>query len=373
MSSVNTSNGMFPVGPRREDFMRTVSEIGSKLVNGRTFWIFCHESPDGDTIGCSLAMYAALREMSKDAHVFSPDLPPRMYQFLPFAAEIELASHLPAQLPDVVIFTDNASFERVGKKLSADLMARGIGPGSDSRSRRCTTINIDHHVSNERYGDINLIDPSASACGELFFHMFKALKMPITIEMAVNIYATILTDTGRFSYGNTNQQTFQVASELIAIGVNPFEVVNRVYNTRSDDQIKLLAAILETLTPVPDLNYFYCTVTQEMLRRTDTELSDTDGAVDIMKTVGGYDSCFLLKEEEDGGVKVSARSNQRMNVNLFARRFGGGGHPAASGFRMSGPLSSAPARLHEEMRVHIAELNARGEEAVEPSPAATKN
>lgn len=348
---------MVPIGILHGEFEQIAGEIGKRLVNGRRFWIFCHESPDGDTIGCSLAMYGALREMNKDVHVYSPDYVPRMYQFLPYADRIEPVSNLPAENPDVVIFTDNASFERVGKSLAALLVERGLGPGQAPRPGHTTTINIDHHVSNEGYADINLVDPASSACGEIFFELFKTLKLPVTTEMAMNIYATILTDTGRFSYGNTNVRTFQVASDLIHLGVNPFDVVDRVYNTRSEGQIKLLAMILDTITPVPELGYFYCTVTQEMLKRTGTELSDTDGAVDIMKTVGDYSACFLIKEEPDGSVKVSARSNQRFNVNQFARRLGGGGHPAASGFRMSGPMGTAPRRIHTEMVKLLGELS----------------
>jgi bifunctional oligoribonuclease and PAP phosphatase NrnA len=349
-------DSMRPAGISKEDFAQYVEEIGRRIVGGKRFWIFCHESPDGDTIGCSLAMYGALKGLNKDVHVYTPDIIPRMYQFLPFADRIEPITALPDENPDAVIFTDNASFERVGKTLATILVERGLGPGQSPRPGGCVTINIDHHVSNELYSDINLIDAGSSACGELFLDLFKVLKLPVTMDMAINIYATILTDTGRFSYGNTNFRTFQVASELIQLGVNPFEVVDRVYNTRSEGQIKLLAMILDTITPVVELGYFYCMVTQEMLKRTGTELSDTDGAVDIMKTVGDYSACFLLKEEPDGAVKVSARSNQRFNVNQFARRFGGGGHPAASGFRMCGPMTSAPRRIHEEMERLMAEL-----------------
>jgi phosphoesterase RecJ-like protein len=319
-------------------------------VNSKTFWIFCHENPDGDTIGCSLAMYGVLRDMHKEVRVFSPHPIPRMYQFLPYAETVDFSLELPPGCPDVVMFMDNASFERVGTPLMTQLTERGIGPQAEHKSRGCTLINIDHHMSNKGYGDINLIDPSASACGEIFYYAFRQLRLPITYEVAVNIYATILTDTGRFSYGNTNYQTFQIASELIRLGVNPFEVVDRVFNTRTAAQIKLLSDILGTIKVNAELEYFYCAVTQQMLEKSGNELSDTEGAIDIMKTVGDYDVCFFLKEERDGRVKVSARSNGTFDVSRFAQQFSGGGHPAASGFRLDAKLADVPAIIEDAMR-----------------------
>ncbi len=343
-------NGTVEGALSEKEFTRLVDEIKKKIVNSKTFWIFCHENPDGDTIGCSLAVYGVLKDMGKQVTVFSPHPIPRMYQFLPYAETVDSSCKLPPGCPDVVMFTDNASFERVGPELVAQLSERGIGPKAAQKSRTCTLINIDHHMSNEGYGDLNLIDPSASACGEVFYYAFRQLHLEITYEVAVNIYATILTDTGRFSYGNTNYQTFQIASELIRLGVNPFEVVDRVYNTRTAEQIKLLADILGTIKVNSELKYFYCTVTQAMLANSGNELSDTEGAIDIMKTVGDFDVCFFFKEERDGRVKVSARSNGTFDVSKFAKQFGGGGHPAASGFRLEADVEGAPEIVADAMR-----------------------
>ena len=281
-----------------------------------------------------------------------------MYRFLPHADAIEVTTKLPEQDPDVVIFTDNASFERVGPELAYAITQRGIGPLTEKKNPHVTLINIDHHISNDGYGDINLIDPSASACGEIFFHAFKQLHLPISLDVAINIYATIITDTGRFSYGNTNYESFQVASELIRLGVDPFDVVNRVFNTRSVSQIQLLADILNTITLRNELGYFYCYVTQEMLARTGTDLTDTEGALDVLKTVDDFDICIFLKEEPDGNVKVSARSNGTFDVNRLAARFGGGGHPAASGFRIFCTMAEAPGEIERELRGLRAELAA---------------
>ena len=352
MSISENSNGSnLPPGYiSRKERSELFRQIGAHIDAADSIWIFCHENPDGDTLGCSLACLIALRTMGKDVHVFTPQPIARMYAGLPGADDIEVVDTLPEGLPQVILSNDNASFERFGREFAPQLKRRGVGPDAGADKADCVLINIDHHIGNERYGDINLVDPSCGACGEVFFHMFKELGIPIDRGMAVNIYATILTDTGRFAYSNTTYETFQIASELIQIGADPYDVVDRVYNTRTTSQLKLISVILQTVREEPELDYFYCSVTQGMLKSTGTLMSDTEGVADILKTVADYDVCFLLKEEDDGNVKASVRSNGKLNVNLFARRFGGGGHPAASGFRVYAPIDQAPALIAAEMR-----------------------
>jgi phosphoesterase RecJ-like protein len=337
---------------------RLIRQIGRFLAAAQDFWVFCHENPDGDTLGCSLAAFAGLTKAGKHVQVFTPSAVPRMYQFLPHAEELKLVEDFPAKLPQVVLVLDNAAFDRLGKNYCAKLTALGLGPDAAQKVEGTVLINIDHHLGNTMYGDYNLVDPSCCACGELLYYAFRELDLPLTTDVAINLYATILTDTGRFSYANTNQRTFLIASELIRLGVDPYDVVNRVYNKRTPQQIELLSQILGTIEAHEDLSYFTCCVTQAMLNGTDCYLSDTEGAVDIMKTVGGHDCCFLLKEEADGFVKVSARAIDDFDVRAFANRFGGGGHTAASGFRILAPIDEAPRILREALAKHKAELDA---------------
>lgn len=340
-----------------------IDEIGKRTFNARTFWVICHENPDGDTLGCCLAVYGALVDGGKKAQVFTPDPIPRMYQFMPHARQFNYTERLPDELPDVVLVCDNAAFDRLGH-ISDELTRLGLGPHANGKARGTQMINIDHHIGNDNYGDLNLVDPSCGSCGELFYYIFRQLKIPITRDMAINLYAAILTDTGRFSYGNTNSGTFRIASELIRIGVDPFDVVNRVYNTRTPDQIRLMGLVLGTLKVVPQLGYFHCYVTQEMLRETNTVMTDTEGVMDLMKTVGDYEVCFFFKEEDNGTVRVSVRSNGKFNVNILARRFGGGGHPAASGFTLETDLDHAPGIVEQAMaEMRAAEIGVKEPQA----------
>jgi phosphoesterase RecJ-like protein len=332
-----------------EERQRLTEQIGRLVDDARSLWVFCHENPDGDTLGCCLAVYGALVDGGKQVQVFTPDPIPRMYQFMPNARQFQYVERLPDELPDVVLICDNAAYDRLGH-LSDELTRLKLGPGDPDRPAGTVTVNIDHHIGNGGYCDVNLVDPSCGSCGELFYYFFRQLEIPISRDMAINLYAAILTDTGRFSYGNTNSGTFAIASELIRIGVDPFDVVNRVYNTRTPEQIKLMGQVLGTLSEVPALGYFHCHVTQDMLSDTSTVMTDTEGVMDLMKTVGDYEVCFFFKEQEDGLTRVSVRSNGKFNVNTLARRFGGGGHPAASGFTLETGIGDAPWIVEQAMR-----------------------
>jgi len=337
-----------------------IGEISKRVHSAHSFWLLSHENPDGDSLGCTLATFSALKAVGKEVQVFAYEPVARMYQFLPHTDKIVYTGLLPEALPDIIFVSDNGSFHRLGREYAQQLTHHGIGPHANPRNGTCTLINVDHHVGNEMYGDINLVDPSCAACGELYYHLIRQLKLPFTVDVARNIYASILTDTGRFSYANTNRETFRIASELIAIGVDPFEVVDRVYNSRTPEQIKLMAKILDTMTIMPSHRYFYCIVTQEMLRATGTVMTDTEGVVDTLKTVADFDVCFLLKEEVDGRVKVSARSNTDFDCYGLAKRFGGGGHPAASGFTLHCALEEAPAALAAALAQHLEERKKKG-------------
>ena len=338
-----------------------IEEIGSYWACARKFWIFTHEFPDGDALGCNLATYAVLTALGKDVKVFSYDPLPRMYRFLPHADKIFHDKDLPIDgLPDVIQINDNAAFERLGRGFAEQLAEMGVGPRAVNPNPNCTILNLDHHIGNEQFGHINLVDASCGACGELLFHAFKHLKLPITLDVAINLYAAIITDTGRFSYSNTSSDTFYIASELIRKGVDPFDVVNRVYNTRTVNQMQLLARVMDTIKVEDELGYFYCTCTNQMLVDTETVLSDTEGVTDLMKTVGDYEVLFFFRELEDKRIKVSVRSNGAFNVRVFAKKMGGGGHTAASGFTMDGPLDQATQTVAERMREHLAEIGGNG-------------
>lgn len=335
---------------------RLIDEIGMHWRRGQTFWLLTHEAPDGDALGCNLALMSALRDMGKDVTLLSYDALPRMYRFLPNAEHVLLTVDLPKQLPDVIHVNDTAAFDRLGIGFAKQLTERGVGPMAREPNPDCVMLNVDHHIGNSLFADVNLVDPSCGACGELLYHMFTQLDIPITKEIAVNLYAAVMTDTGRFSYGNTDSETFSVTTQLIRAGADPYDVANRVYHTRTVDQMRLMAKVIDTINVRPELGYFTVTCTQQMLHDTNTVTSDTEGVADLIKTVVGFEMAFFLKEEREGTVKVSLRSDGNVDVRKFAQRLGGGGHPAASGFRMYVPIEEAEEALAEQVSAYINEM-----------------
>lgn len=335
-----------------DEYRPVIRNIARLALNARTIWNLPHENPDGDSIGCALAIHHALKSIHRKVHTFFSEEVPRMYAFLPGAGEVEHTERLPDKLPDVIFVSDNATFERLGKPYVAEMNRLGVFPAGHPRHKtgRTTVINIDHHPGNELYGDVNLVIPHAAATGEIVYAIFKQLRLPLPLEAAVCLYAAIITDTGRFSYSNTTQLTFEIATELVRAGVVPQQVVDFVYNTQTPGQLRLLGSALKLLTINNELGYFYSYVTPEMLEEFNCSLSDTEHIVETLKSLGEPKVCFFFKVVDDNLVKVSVRSRQDFDSSRVAEMFDGGGHYAASGFRFRGSLQEAIEAVEAAMK-----------------------
>jgi phosphoesterase RecJ-like protein len=319
----------------------SLAEAAALIRASGDVWLIPHESPDGDTFGCSLALYLALTRMGKRATVFISEAPPRPYAFLAGAREAVVTDRLPESPPDLVIIPDNGQFQRAGNGFAQELTALGIGPDAPSGNRTADLINIDHHSSNTMYGDVNVIDLSAAAVGEMIYDLLTLLGAQITKDIAECIYVTLITDTGKFSYSNTTPRTLAIAGKLVELGVKTEYINERVYNVRTASQMKLFGRVFSTLVADPDAGVVYCYQTREMLAETGATMADTDGVADLLKTIGEYPVSFFFKEEGPESVKVSVRSKNEFDANGFCQKFGGGGHKAASGCRISKPLAEA--------------------------------
>ncbi len=335
-----------------KQYTTTIRKIARLTINSRTIWNLPHENPDGDTIGCALAIHHALKSVRRDVQTFFSEPVPRMYSFLPGADEIQVTQKLPDKLPDLIFVSDNATFERVGEPYVDELNRLGVFSVHDPRHQpgRTTLINIDHHRGNELYGDVNLIVPEAAAAGEIVFAIFRRLRLPLPSGAATCLYAAILTDTGKFSYSNTTLTTLEIAAELVRRGVVPHTVVESIYNTQTSGQLKLLGRALEALIINEDIGYYYSYVTPEMLAEFNCDLSDSEYIIDTLKTLEEPKICFLFKVVDDGLVKVSVRSRNDFDSTKVAEVFGGGGHYAASGFRFRGTLDEVIAAVEKAMQ-----------------------
>ncbi|MBN2791460.1 MAG: DHH family phosphoesterase [Desulfuromonadales bacterium] len=292
------------------------------VQKARTIVIASHVDPDGDTLGASLAWALLLKKAGKDVTVYNQDPLPYSFQFLP-GAEM-LVDHLPPGC-DLLCLLDFSEFERAGKTLSA---WHGY-----TRS-----LCIDHHLTAAPAADINLIYPQACATGELIYELALVLEPDFGLEVAINLYTAILTDTGSFRYSNSTPSSFQIAGELVRRGVEPWNVTQHVYESQPAGRIKLVGRVLDTLKISSSGKGAAVWVTQAMFDETGTNSEYTDGLVNYPRSIAGVEVAFTAREVGFEEYKLSFRSRGTVNVAALAAEFGGGGHHNAAGCRLQGPL-----------------------------------
>jgi bifunctional oligoribonuclease and PAP phosphatase NrnA len=309
----------------------------SELINRyRIFLITAHERLDGDALGSELALYHLLRALGKEVTVYNQDGTPENYQFLPGSDSI--VHELPSLEPiEVAVVLDCSELERVGRE-------------SARIATVPTLINIDHHVSNAGFCEAVLFDPQASSTGEMICRLVAHMGLVMSREAATCLYTAILTDTGGFRYGNTGRGTLLAAADLVAAGADPQWVSEHVYEMNPPAKIRLLAAVLPTLSIDAGGRVGSLTVTQQALAAAGALPEHTDGFVDLPRTIRGVEISILYAELPDGRFKVSLRSKGSINVEHVARAFGGGGHMNAAACRMEGALADVRRRVIETIR-----------------------
>jgi phosphoesterase RecJ-like protein len=303
------------------DPCRQISEL---LRNQNTFLVLTHYRPDGDAVGSQLALVLLLRDLGKTVEAWNDDEVPGKFRFLPLS---DLITRPPAEPKDfdVVIAIDTSTWQRVGSA------AQRIG-------KRKHFINIDHHVSNEKFAEINWIVPEAPASGQIAFDLIKRGGFKLTRDMAVCLFAAISTDTGSFSYGSTTADSLRTAAELVDTGINVGEICRRVYESYPYARLMLLQKALAQLQLTDQKRIAYTWVTIEMFEESGAKREDTEGLIDYARAIEGVVVALLFEElTEPGKFRISLRSKHaKVDVNSIARRFGGGGHREAAGARISG-------------------------------------
>ena len=283
--------------------------------------------PDGDCIGSQLALALALQAEGKKVTVWNQDAIPQKYKFLNTSDLFEKPKR--GEKFDCVIATDCASFERLGK----------VG---DCIGERKIFINIDHHVSNTRYADVNWISPREPSCGELIYRLLKVARWPITKPMADLLFTAVSTDTGSFQYASTRPGTFHTGAELVTRGANLAKICDEVYQSYPLSRAKLLKHVYSKFRLSPDEKIAWFWLKQKDFNRTGAESNDTEGLIDHIRAIEPVVVACVFEEVEPEVTRISLRSkNPAVNVNEIAAQFGGGGHPAAAGARISGtPLAT---------------------------------
>ncbi len=309
------------------------SDIASLVRKGNRFLLTTHINPDGDGIGSELALYRYLRFEGKEIRILNANHTPKHYDFLDQEGAIEVFTGDENQLEafdcDSIFILDISTVQRLGPL------------GDHVMSSKAKKICIDHHQSNNRFADVNVIDTGACATGELIYDLIMFMRGWLDCSIALPLYVSIMTDTGTYRFSNTNARTHEITAWLVTAGVNPRKVYERIYENNSPGHIRLLARILDTLQVTEDGRIAWISVKQDVFRETGSKPEDLEGMIDYLRMIGGVEICVLFLERAAGGTKVSLRSKGVFDVNRFAANYGGGGHHHASGLVVDAPPEEA--------------------------------
>jgi len=309
-----------------KSYPKVIDRILEVIREHKTFCIVGHMRPDGDCIGSQLGLALALRNEGKKVAVWNQDAIPLKYKFLVGDGLIEKPKA--GQKFDCVIATDCASYERLGK----------VG---DFVKERKILINIDHHATNPRYGDVNWVSPREPSTGELIYRLMKVARWPITKPIADLLFTAISTDTGSFQYPNTRPGTFHAGAELVTRGANLAKICDEVYQSYPLSRAKLLQHVYSKFRMTDDNRVVWLWLKKKDFTRTGAESDDTEGLIDHLRAIEPVVVACVFEEVEPELTRISLRSkNPQVNVSEICGLFGGGGHPAAAGARIPGkPLS----------------------------------
>lgn len=308
---------------------------------GPTAWVVAsHMAPDCDTLGSAIAMKRLLRAFGHRVLHLCPDPVPETYRFL--SGSDEVVTELPADWPaeSGLVTLDAADFGRFGR-LTERLRAFPL------------IVVVDHHVSNPRYGHLNIVLDDAAATGEVVYRLFRHFAVTPDMEAAVGMYVALVTDTGSFSYEATNAASHEMAADLIRLGVQPGAVSRRLFEQVPLPELRIKSMGLAQMQLSEGGRVAWTTITQEMLEAAGALEEHTEGLSERLRALQGVEVAFFLRETPHGTLKASLRSKERVDVSRLAGRFGGGGHRRAAGCTLSGPLDQAVATLLEAISLEL--------------------
>lgn len=319
-----------------EERRASIQRVGRELQPGRRVALCTHINADGDGCGSEAALVRLLAQRGMDAHIVNPTPWPDLFAFLLADDVKDRSADGPAALKniDLLIVLDISDVKRLGA------LAETV------RSLKVPRVVIDHHIaSDERAGEIVLADTAACATGELVYDLACELGFEITPRVAKSLYSAILTDTGAFRFSNTTPRCHAIAADLLAAGVDPEELYQRVYASAPAGRLRLLAEVLQTLGVDEQKGLAWLSMHAGAMEQYRVRQEDLDGIVEHARSIAGTRLAVFFRDLGHGKVKASFRSTGAVDVNAFARTFGGGGHARASGALIAGSLDDVRERV----------------------------
>jgi phosphoesterase RecJ-like protein len=329
-----------------------VKKIADLIEGSRKVLISSHQDPDGDSVGSQLALAELLESRGKTCRIINQGPLSSRYMFLDPQRKILDSGHLEPGKDDLagfdpVFVLDCTSLSRLGE-------VEKVLPS------QATLINIDHHPDNGRFGSVNYLDVGASATGEMIFSILEACNHSVSSVAATQLYAAILSDTGRFKFPNTSSRCLKVCAELVASGADPKQVTNQIYFNHSPAFLKLLGSILSSPEILDRGRICAMTLKQNLLADLKIDPREVEGVVDYSLFVRGVEIGLLFTEKGEGRTKVNLRSQNEYDVAKVARLFGGGGHRNAAGCTLDHDLEQTKGIILDQVRKTLKDEPVRG-------------
>ncbi|MBF0532995.1 MAG: bifunctional oligoribonuclease/PAP phosphatase NrnA [Candidatus Omnitrophica bacterium] len=310
-----------------------------EIKQSRRFLIASHVNPDADGICGQLALARILRALGKTATVMTSELLPGRLSFVPDARRIKVWKPGTALSFDAAVILDCGDLERIGRVKSLINNHR--------------VLNIDHHVTNRQFGRVNCVDPQASSTCEMLFDLAAALGVKMDRTTAWLLYAGMMTDTGSFRYENTASRTHRVAAELIAAGLKPAEIYHQFYERTTTRDLCLFLKIANTSERTNEGKIIWLHLTAKQVKAFSDEFDLRDALFHLWRTVVGVELIVIFTEMRQDSTRVNFRSLAIWDVAQLASRFGGGGHPRASGCTLPCGLREARNQVEQEIQKRI--------------------
>ena len=282
-----------------------------------------HANPDGDTIGATIGMCESLVKVGQNVQMACADPIPEKYFFLNGAQNF-LTDFDPADFDSVIFFDCGDKKMAKFQEQKPEILTQKF------------KINIDHHPTNDHFGDLNFVQTTACSSTQIVFQMLQNLDIPVSAPVATALLTGIYTDTGAFRHQNTTPETFQTASALIQLGAETQPIARNLFQKYEIKTLKLWSKVLQNLHLTPEKAAIVGISREDYLRLGATR-EDLEGVVDYINSMPEADYCVLLSEDEKGNVKASLRTRKNdIDVKALAEKFGGGGHVKAAGFTVHG-------------------------------------
>lgn len=314
--------------------------VSKKILDAKKIGITFHASPDGDAIGSSLALLNGLKSLGKDAYIVSKEEIPQNLKSLPLGETVDGLTEKPLEGTDLVIVVDCGNVERIC---------------ADNSEYKGEVINIDHHVSNENFGVLNLVEADSAAASEIIYLLLKEMNVDFQskseqmLEIARCIYTGLITDTGSFRHSNVTARTLTIAAELISIGLNHNKIYNELFDNKPFNKVKLIGFALSKIELLLDGKVTFIGLSIDLLEDLNLGSVDTSDIISTALSIENVEVAVVLKETEDGA-KASLRSKNDVDVSKIAEAFGGGGHVKAAGLKIKECfLEEAKKKILEEI------------------------